>query len=130
MVFTPSSAGGLVQVNVKGIGEAIDAIRKKGKDILTQKDAKTLQAANMLQQEIQESIIGNRGEEPSVLTGNFANSITIDKIKDLVYKVYTNVEYAQFLEYGTVYMTPRSHFRNSLARNRQKIIDIIKSKSI
>lgn len=126
MVQIESSSGGFVTVEIKGIAEAINAIRSKGKDIVDGKDAKTLQASNFLQQEIQESITGKRAEEKSVDTGNFANSISLEKIKDRVYSIYTDVEYAQYLEYGTTHINPRMHFRNSLNRNKQKIIEIIK----
>ena len=119
---------GIVNVEIHGVGEAINAIRQRGKDILDGKDAKTFQASNMMQQEVQESIIGNSSEPMSVDTGNFGNSIQLSKIDKLKYKVFTDVEYAKFLEYGTIYIAPRMHFRNSLARNRQKVIDIIKSK--
>ena len=122
-----SSSGGFVNVEIKGVAEAIQKIRERGKDILNGKDAKILQASNLLQQEIQESILGNRDEDKSVDTGNFANSIEIDKIKDLSFKVYTDVEYAKFLEYGTSKISPRMHFRNSLNRNKDKIIQIVKS---
>lgn len=122
------SESAFVNVEIKGVAEAMRVIREKGKDIVDGKDAKTFQAANMIQQEIQESIIGNRSETKSVDTGNFANSINVDKIEKLKYRVYTDVEYAQFLEYGTTNLIPRNHFRNSLARNREKVIEIIKSK--
>ena len=123
-----SSSGGFVNVEIKGISEAIQKIREKGQDILQGKDKKVFQASNLLQQEIQESITGSRGEIKSVDTGNFANSIEVNKLKENEYSVYTDVEYAKFLEYGTTKIAPRNHFRNSLNRNKQKIIDIIKSK--
>lgn len=128
IVKISSSSGGFVNVEIKGVAEAINYIRQKGKDIVDGKDAKTFQASNFLQQEVQESIIGNRAEQKSVDTGNFGNSIQVDKIDKLKYRVFTNVDYAKYLEYGTIYIQPRSHFRNSLARNRQKVIDIIKQK--
>lgn len=121
-----SSSGGFVNVEIKGVSEAIQAIRQKGKDIKNGTDAKVFQAANFLQQEIQESIAGNRTEVKSVDTGNFANSIEVEKVKDLEYSVQTDVEYSKFLEYGTSKIAPRMHFRNSLNNNKQKIIEIIK----
>jgi len=124
MVFV-NGTHGPVNVEIKGVAEALRIIRNKGKDIIDGKDAKVFQAANFLQQEIQESITGNRVEEMSVDTGNFGNSITVDKEAELKYSVYTDVEYAKFLEYGTVYIAPRMHFRNSLARNKAKIIEAI-----
>ena len=126
MVKVESSSGGFVKVEVKGVSEAMRKIMEKGKEIKDGKDAKTFQAANFIQQEIQESIIGNRTETKSVDTGNFANSISIDKLADLRYSVYTNVPYAKFLEYGTVFMAPRMHFRNTVNRVKDKAISIIK----
>ena len=111
-------------MEIKGVGEALRRIREKGKDILDEKDIKVFQASNFLQQEIQESIIGARAEPRSVLTGNFVNSIKLDKLKDFHYSVFTDVEYAKFLEYRTSKMAPRSHFRNSLARARQPMIEV------
>lgn len=127
MVNIKSSSGGFVKVEFRGVDEAMRKIIEKGGEIVDGVDAKTFQAANMIQQEIQESIAGHRSEEKSVDTGNFANSIEIEKVKDLRYKVFTATDYAQFLEYGTSRLAPRSHFRNSISRNRQKAIEIIKS---
>ena len=127
MAQIPSSQGGTVTVEIKGIAEAIRKIMEKGQQIIKGKDSKTFQAANMIQQEIQESITGNRVETKSVATGNFANSIEVEKLKENEYLVYTDVEYAKFLEYGTSKMLPRSHFRNTVNRNRRRALDIIKS---
>lgn len=127
MVKIKSSSGGFVNIEIMGVSEALRIIRTKGKDILDGKDAKTFQAANLLQQEIQESIIGARSEPKSVDTGNFANSIEVEKKQDRFYSVNTDIEYAKFLEYGTINIAPRMHFRNSLARNKAEIIKIIKS---
>ena len=128
MVKVASSSGGFVQVEVKGVAEAIEVIRKKGKDVVDGTDAKVFQAANALQQEIQESIIGNRAEPKSVDTGTFANSIEVGKKELNKYSISTDVEYAKFLEYGTSRLEPRNHFRNSLSRMRVKILEILKAK--
>lgn len=116
-----------VNVEIKGVSEALRYIRAKGQDIKDGADLGVFQAANFFQQEVQESIIGNRSEIKSVDTGRFANSIKIDKLKDEEYKVYTEVEYAKFLEYGTSFLAPRAHFRNTKARVQRKIRDIIDS---
>ena len=121
-------SSGEVTVEIKGIAETLRIIREKGKDILNDKEAKMAQASNFLQSEIQSSIIGARLEPMSVDTGKFANSIGVDKLDKFKFIVYTDVEYAKALEYGTIYIEPRMHFRNSLSRNKQRVIDIIKSK--
>ena len=125
MVKIVSSKGGTVQIEIKGISEVLQRIRKLGQDIKQGSDVGVALAGNFLQQEIQESIIGNRAEVKSVATGRFANSITLNKIKDSEYKVFTDVEYAKYLEFGTSFLLPRRHFQNSLFRNQQKIKEII-----
>ena len=122
-----SSKGGIVQVEIKGISEVLDRIRKLGQDIKQGADVGTALAGNFIQNEVQESIVGNRAEPKSVATGRFANSITLDKLQDAVYKIYTDVEYAKFLEFGTSKMAPRMHFRNTKFRNEKKVKEIIQT---
>ena len=119
-----------VNVEVIGADEARGKIRAKGKDILNGIDSNVFQAANFLQQEVQEAIIGNRPAIASkaVDTGNLANSIRTQKVKLNEYVVETDVEYAKFVEYGTSKMPARPHWRNTLNQNRNKIITIIKGK--
>lgn len=116
----------LVQVEIKGVAEAMRQIMEKGQMIVDGADARAFQAANFIQQEIQESIVGNRAEEKSVDTGNFANSINVEKVEDKTYSVFTEVEYSKFLEYGTSKMAPRGHFTNTVIREKQRAQDIIK----
>lgn len=70
--------------------------------------------------EVKESIAGRRAEHVSVDTGRFLNSV-----KSNVYQtegeVYTNLEYAPFLEWGTSAIPERRHFRNSKNRSEKKI---------
>ena len=127
MVQVKSSRGGTVSVEIKGVSETIANIIKLGQNVNQGADVGTFLAANYLQNEVQESIIGNRAEPRSVKTGNFANSINLTKLKDKEFQVSTDVEYSKHLEYGTSKMAPRSHFRNSLARSKQKMKEIVQS---
>lgn len=47
------------------------------------------------------------GEYPGVDTGTLMNSIQTEPESATVQVVYTNVEYAAYLEFGTVHMEPR-----------------------
>jgi HK97 gp10 family phage protein len=47
------------------------------------------------------------GQYPGVDTGTLMNSIQTEPESDTVQVVYTNVEYAPYLEFGTVHMEPR-----------------------
>ena len=124
MVMVRGTHGG-VNIEVKGIGEVLRYLRSKNKFIQNKSDLNVLKAANFYQQEVQESIMGNRVEPKSVDTGRFGRSINLDKIKSAEYKVFTNVPYAVFLEHGTSKMGARRHFSNSLERNRSKIREIV-----
>ena len=73
-----------------------------------------------MEAEVKESIAGRKAEHKSVDTGHLMQSVTMDSDDEGVV-VYSDVEYAKFIEYGTSRMNPRSHFRNSLNRNKLKI---------
>ena len=44
-------------------------------------------------------------------TGKLRNSITIEKINNTEYSIGTDLEYAQYLEFGTRYMQPQPFMR-------------------
>lgn len=136
MVKVASSRGGVVNVEVTGVAEVVRFIRSTNQDIKFGADTGTLQAANFAQQEVQESIIGNRPEPKSVDTGRFANSIFTNKIDDGVYKVFprrvnypnsnlTTQDIANFMEFGTRLTFPRRHFQNTKDRTKDKVRKII-----
>ena len=138
MVKVKSSSGGFVNVKVKGIAQARHFLLTKEKDIKDGADAGVFQAANFVQQEVQEDIIGNRaGATKSVDTGRFGNSISVDKLRKSVYKVFplkstypgthtTTEDVARILEFGTSRIAPRRHFGRTRDRTRvavRKIVD-------
>lgn len=54
------------------------------------------------------------------ITGNLKNSIT-HEVKDDNARVMTNVEYAEWVEYGTYKQKPQPFMRPALDKNRKKI---------
>jgi len=137
MVRVQSSRGGMVNVEIKGVAETIRMLQIKNLFIEGKVDAKTLQAANFVQQEVQESIVGRRLEKKSVDTGRFGNSITVKKQAKASYVVHPRKEFypgtstntqevATLLEFGTRGRPGRRHFRNTEARVKKKVRDIIK----
>lgn len=128
---------GAVDVQVKGVAEAMRFLRRKKVDIKDGADAGTFQAANFVQQEVQEDIIGRRRRGiKSVDTGRFGNSITVDKLRNGEYKVFplnstypngqTVEEVSKILEYGTsISMGPRRHFGATKDRTRDAVRKII-----
>lgn len=80
-------------------------------------------ATLFMQNEVKASIAGQRNEETSVDTGRFLNSVDVGTLSKNEAKVFTDLEYAKFLEYGTSKLSPRKHFQNSVFRNKDKIKD-------
>jgi len=128
--FTSKEA--FVQVEVYGIVEVRRRLQALGQVVWTGVDSATLQAANLVQQEVQSSIIGLRDEPKSVDTGRFGNGIVVDKLDKAVYTIkpegiYPNgktvPEIATMLENHPKFN--RKHFRKSLDRKETEVKETI-----
>ena len=114
-----------VSIEVSGIPEALKFLNTKEKDIDKGITAGLSKAAVFIQGEVKSSIAGQRAEPTSVDTGRFLNSVDFMVGNDEAV-VFTDIDYAKFLEYGTSKFTARPHFRNTKSRNQDKVKDIIK----
>lgn len=136
MVRVRGSSGKLVNVNITGIAETKKMLEAKKREILKDTDLALLQASNFVQQEVQESMLGNRAEKKSVDSGLLANSISVKKEKNSVIifpdrKKYPNSmsnteDVAKFLEFGTSKLPSRHHFKNTRLRTESKVKEIFK----
>lgn len=128
MVQVPSSRGGMISVNILGINNVIRNLAAAKIKIETKTELELVKNANLVQQEVQESIVGNRAEPKSVDTGEFANSISIDasNLKKDSISVYSDVVQAKIMEYGTSKLSPRRHFRNTKARVEKDVVNNLK----
>ena len=79
MVKVIGTKGNAVKVEIHGIREVIRLLGRKGLQIKTGADRGVVRAGAFIQEEVKESIIGNRPEPKSVDTGLFANSIEFKK---------------------------------------------------
>ena len=113
-----------VEINVK---DAVGMIEKASKEVKEKIAEGTRNAGFFMEGEVKASIAGQRSEPMSVDTGNLLNSVTT-QADGINTKVYTDVEYAKYLEYGTSRIAPRHHFQNSLIRNTDKIKEYIADK--
>jgi len=115
------------------------------------------EAGYILKDEIVQSIHGNRAEPTSVDLGFYGANVDVDVSKPFQTTVFTNVEYAKFLEFGTsphfispktkkalrwkvkneVFFSkghmvsgikPRRHFANSSIRMKPVIVQYIEDK--
>jgi len=131
--------GKAIDIQMLGINEVIRNLQIKGKQIEMGADFGVVRAGGLIEEEVKESIAGNRVEPKSVTTGQLANSIIFDKTgkaegvvkpkKETYPGTSTTTEdTALFMEYGTSTRPyPRSHFRNTKTRNQDKVEEIIES---
>lgn len=117
----------MVTIKVFGKADAINTLRNKKQENLTEANQNLVSAGFFVQNEVKASIAGQRSEPTSVDTGRFLNSVDVWAIANKVV-VSTDLEYAKFLEWGTSKMGPRAHFGNTAARSVQKVTEIIKGK--
>ena len=111
----------LVHIEVFGAEEVEKYLKDKTKEVQQRAAKAAMEAGFYMVGEVKESIAGQRDEPRSVDTGRFLNSVTMGETDDGTVVVYTDVEYAEGLEYGTTRLAPRRHFNNSADRNREKI---------
>lgn len=112
-------------INVIGVDKVLTRLQRYNSQIKTKSVKAIAKATLFIESEVKESIVGNRAEKASVDTGLFVRSV-VGESRGFIGKVKSNVIYAKFLEFGTSRMSARRHFRNSVARNRDKVIDFIR----
>ncbi len=113
-----------VKISIEGTSKARRFINKK-KDRVYDLEQKGLKkAAIFVQGKVKSSIAGHEAEPTSVDAGRFLNSVdfTVGK-NDAI--VFSDVEYAKFLEKGTSKLGARRHFQNSAARSKNKVKQIM-----
>lgn len=116
----------VVSVEIQGVNREIARLR--GQMLLkgVQADKAFVQISFFMEGQVKDSIAGRSAEPPSFDTGRFFRSVVGTTPARFTAKIESNVEYAKFLEFGTSRFVGRKHFRNSVFRNRIKIINFIK----
>ncbi len=114
-----------VKLSIKGIPQA-RAFLKLKKGIINNQTKKSMSKIGLhMQNEVKLSIGGHKAEPTSVDTGHFMGSVDFEAQPKGV-TIFSMVPYAKFLEWGTSRLPARMHFNNSLNRNKQKVISILK----
>ena len=114
-----------ISIDIKGLSKTFSYLKGKKINIASKVKTALTKSAMFLQGEVKLSIAGKRAEFMSVDTGRFLNSVDFSSGYESA-KVFSKLEYADKLEYGTNFKnSPRKHFTNSAARSTPKIKDII-----
>ena len=133
MVKTTSSKGGIIQYDIRGISEVMNQLRIKGQKIVNNVDLTIVKMGTFVEGELRQSIAGKRAEPKSVDSGSLLNSIRVEKVgtahvviepqrRNYGGSSTTTQDVAKFMEFGTSRgISPRRHFRNTVARNMKKV---------
>lgn len=105
--------------------ETLKFLKNLPKEKMQKADRELVNQAVATQNEVKNSIRGELQEPRSVDTGRFLSSVSLEIQKEQA-KVFTELEYAKFLEYGTTSIESRKHFTNSATRMRPKIVEAVK----
>ena len=115
-----------MQIIVQNKEEVIKFLENLKKAKIEGSKTALIQAGFFVQNEVKLSIAGQRSEPTSVDTGRFLNSVDVKQSGPQEVSIFTDIEYAKFLEYGTSKMQPRGHFTNTARRVNKEIKKIIK----
>jgi len=110
-----------VNINVIGVPELIKSMQEKQDKIKAILPESVRDATLFMHGKVKESIAHGTNAPVTVDTGRFLNSIDFDTTGTNEAKVFTDLDYAKFLEYGTSKMEARPHFRNTTFVNQNKV---------
>lgn len=119
--------GNVVKFQVLGVAQTAKMLIAKDIAVKGAISAGIMQAATLIDEEVKESIAGNRAENKSVDTGEFIKSVRISQMSKDSATISSDVPQATFMEYGTSRgILARHHFENTKNRNKDKVEDKIK----
>jgi len=114
-----------VGITIQGIPKTMAYLKKEKIRIEAEANQEIHKQGFKLEGEVKDSIAGRSSEQRSVDTGRFLNSVQTDTSVYLESKVFSDVPYAPYLEFGTTKINERKHFRNSLDRRKPVIIEAV-----
>jgi len=114
-------------MTIKGLKRVIANINDKARDTDKGIEEGIEKAALLLLREVKQSIAGRKSLPVTVDTGRFLNTVEYI-VKGIEGAVFSDLEYAPPIEFGTKKMTKRPHFRTSKNRIQDKINAVIGKK--
>lgn len=114
-----------VSVEVLGVPQLKKFMREKQLSTKESMSEGIRKATLHVHGQVKTSIAHGTNAPVTVDTGRFLNSVDFAKIGESEAKVFTDLSYAKYLEYGTSKMTARPHFRNTKAKEQHKVREII-----
>lgn len=116
----------MTKIEIKGIDETVRYLKSKRLKIDEKADTGINKATFYVQGKVKESIARGTNAPVAVDTGAFLRSVDLATEKDTG-TVFSDIYHAKFVEYGTSRMSARPHFRNTAAKEKTKVQEIIQS---
>jgi HK97 gp10 family phage protein len=113
-----------VEVDVAAFSRSMREHQNKVKDSIP---ACVRQATLHMHNAIKESIARGINAPVAVDTGRFVNSIDFEPIDKNESKVFSDLEYSKFIEYGTSKMQARPHFGNTAKVEKSRVKEVMKA---
>lgn len=111
-----------MQIKLIGVPEFKRMMEEKQKKMTTLLPEAVREATLYLHGKVKTSIARGTNAPVAVDTGRFLNSVDFDATGNTA-RIFTNIEYAKYIEYGTSKMGSRPHFRNTAFIEQKKIKD-------
>ena len=102
-----------MKIEIKNLKEFNEFMEKKKEAIKKMLPSSVKDAVIYLHGKVKESIARGTFAPVAVDTGRFLNSVDFAGIDENTAKIFSELEYAQFIEFGTSKMNARPHFRNT-----------------
>jgi len=128
MAKVTGTKGNIVNVQILGIARVMARMKVAKIKVENGADLGVVRAGAYVEEEVKESIIGNRSEHKSIDTGHFVNDVKFDKTGKAMGKVHApTTPYAQNVELSACIIGgPRHHFKNTKLRTTKNIREIVK----
>jgi HK97 gp10 family phage protein len=103
----------VISIQVKNVKEFAQSMKNKQEKTKEAIDKSVRDATLYIHNKVKESIARGVNAPVTVDTGRFLNSVDFEPTGKNEAKVYSDLEYAKYLEYGTSKMSARPHFGNT-----------------
>jgi HK97 gp10 family phage protein len=111
----------MVKIEIKNIDEFKSFMKEKQDAIKNTIPKSVFKATEFMFNKVKDSIARGTNAPVAVDTGRFLNSVDFEAVGPNEAKVFTDLEYAKFIEFGTFKMNARPHFRNTAFTEKEKV---------
>lgn len=116
-----------MKIEIKNLKEVENALKEK-QIKLSKLNEQTKGAVIYLQGKVKESIARGTNAPVAVDTGRFLNSVDMEAMDENVAKVFSDLDYSKFIEFGTSRMDSRPHFRNTMLVEQANVKEVFNNK--